>query len=94
MWVDANAFPLAAQFGLALEGKFFSHHNWAEHLRASDTVLMLFCLFFQNIRIMAKYYTRITMKRMAGLLDLSVDVSGTFTWKTLISNAQKNTKVW
>lgn len=29
----------------------------------------------QNIRIMAKYYTRITMKRMAGLLDLSVDVS-------------------
>lgn len=30
---------------------------------------------FQNIRIMAKYYTRITMERMAGLLDLSVDVS-------------------
>lgn len=29
----------------------------------------------QNIRIMAKYYTRITMKRMAGLLDLSIDVS-------------------
>jgi 26S proteasome regulatory subunit N5 len=28
-----------------------------------------------NIRIMAKYYTRITMKRMAQLLDLSVDVS-------------------
>uniref|UniRef100_G1N6B8 Proteasome 26S subunit, non-ATPase 12 n=1 Tax=Meleagris gallopavo TaxID=9103 RepID=G1N6B8_MELGA len=26
-----------------------------------------------NIRIMAKYYTRITMKRMAQLLDLSVD---------------------
>lgn len=33
----------------------------------------------QNIRIMAKYYTRITMKRMAGLLDLSIDVSNTFT---------------
>ncbi|MEE6523942.1 hypothetical protein FKM82_023087, partial [Ascaphus truei] len=28
-----------------------------------------------NIRIMAKYYTRITMKRLAQLLDLSVDVS-------------------
>lgn len=36
-------------------------------------------LFLQNIRIMAKYYTRITMKRMAGLLDLSVDVSNTLT---------------
>ena len=33
----------------------------------------------QNIRIMAKYYTRITMKRMAGLLDLSIDVSNTVT---------------
>uniref|UniRef100_A0A8C9WFN8 Proteasome 26S subunit, non-ATPase 12 n=1 Tax=Scleropages formosus TaxID=113540 RepID=A0A8C9WFN8_SCLFO len=31
-----------------------------------------------NIRIMAKYYTRITMKRMAGLLDLSVDESEEF----------------
>lgn len=26
---------------------------------------------------MAKYYTRITMKRMAGLLDLSIDVRTT-----------------
>ncbi|XP_020367063.1 26S proteasome non-ATPase regulatory subunit 12 [Rhincodon typus] len=31
-----------------------------------------------NIRIMAKYYTRITMKRMAELLDLSVDESEEF----------------
>uniref|UniRef100_A0A669E7C9 26S proteasome non-ATPase regulatory subunit 12 n=1 Tax=Oreochromis niloticus TaxID=8128 RepID=A0A669E7C9_ORENI len=31
-----------------------------------------------NIRIMAKYYTRITMKRMANLLDLSVDESEEF----------------
>uniref|UniRef100_A0A8I6A4T8 26S proteasome non-ATPase regulatory subunit 12 n=1 Tax=Rattus norvegicus TaxID=10116 RepID=A0A8I6A4T8_RAT len=31
-----------------------------------------------NIRIMAKYYTRITMKRMAQLLDLSVDESEAF----------------
>ncbi|KAI7807403.1 26S proteasome non-ATPase regulatory subunit 12 [Triplophysa rosa] len=31
-----------------------------------------------NIRIMAKYYTRITMERMAGLLDLSVDESEEF----------------
>ncbi|KAM9222247.1 26S proteasome non-ATPase regulatory subunit 12 isoform 3-T3 [Leptosomus discolor] len=31
-----------------------------------------------NIRIMAKYYTRITMKRMAQLLDLSVDESEEF----------------
>lgn len=30
---------------------------------------------FQNIRVMAKYYTRITLKRMSQLLDLSVDVS-------------------
>uniref|UniRef100_A0A671L985 26S proteasome non-ATPase regulatory subunit 12 n=1 Tax=Sinocyclocheilus anshuiensis TaxID=1608454 RepID=A0A671L985_9TELE len=30
-----------------------------------------------NIRIMAKYYTSITMGRMAALLDLSVDVSST-----------------
>lgn len=36
---------------------------------------MTLSLCLQNIRIMAKYYTRITMKRMAGLLDLSVDVS-------------------
>lgn len=28
----------------------------------------------QNIRIMAKYYTRISMKRMANLLDLPIDV--------------------
>ncbi|KAH0629306.1 hypothetical protein JD844_011269, partial [Phrynosoma platyrhinos] len=32
----------------------------------------------RNIRIMAKYYTRITMKRMAQLLDLSVDESEEF----------------
>ncbi|NXR74662.1 PSD12 ATPase, partial [Pycnonotus jocosus] len=31
-----------------------------------------------NIRIMAKYYTRITMKRMAQLLDLSIDESEEF----------------
>lgn len=31
-----------------------------------------------NIRIMAKYYTRITMRRMAQLLDLSVDESEAF----------------
>ncbi|XP_037593916.1 26S proteasome non-ATPase regulatory subunit 12-like [Cebus imitator] len=31
-----------------------------------------------NVRIMAKYYTRITMKRMAQLLDLSVDESEAF----------------
>lgn len=42
---------------------------------------------------MAKYYTRITMKRMAGLLDLSVDVSSTLTQKTFLSKAQKNTEM-
>ena len=31
-----------------------------------------------NIRIMAKYYARITMKRMAQLLDLIVDESEGF----------------
>ncbi|KAJ3583222.1 hypothetical protein NHX12_034176, partial [Muraenolepis orangiensis] len=31
-----------------------------------------------NIRIMAKYYTRISMKRMANLLDLSIDESEEF----------------
>jgi len=30
---------------------------------------------FQNIRIMAKYYTRIRMKRMGELLDLTEAVS-------------------
>lgn len=43
--------------------------------------------FPQNIRIMAKYYTRITMKRMAGLLDLSVDVSSTLTRNQLMYEA-------
>lgn len=32
-------------------------------------------LLFQNIRIMANYYTRVRMKRMAELLDLSESVS-------------------
>ncbi|XP_041076259.1 26S proteasome non-ATPase regulatory subunit 12-like [Polyodon spathula] len=38
-----------------------------------------------NIRIMAKYYTRITMKRMAGLLDLSVDESEEFLSSLVVS---------
>lgn len=43
-------------------------------------MLLITLLFIpQNIRIMAKYYTRITMKRMAGLLDLSVDVRKHFS---------------
>ena len=35
----------------------------------------MFPYSFQNIRVMAKYYTRITVKRMAQLLDLTIDVS-------------------
>ncbi|MBN3299091.1 PSD12 ATPase, partial [Amia calva] len=38
-----------------------------------------------NIRIMAKYYTRITMKRMAGLLDLSIDESEEFLSSLVVS---------
>lgn len=38
------------------------------------SVIFLFCSW-QNIRVMAKYYTRITLKRMAELLDLPVEVS-------------------
>lgn len=33
------------------------------------------------------------MKRMAGLLDLSVDVSSTLTQKNFMSKAQKNTEM-
>ncbi|XP_041959053.1 26S proteasome non-ATPase regulatory subunit 12 [Alosa pseudoharengus] len=45
-----------------------------------------------NIRIMAKYYTRITMKRMAGLLDLSIDESEEFL-STLVVNKTIYAKV-
>ena len=48
-------------------------------------LLMSFSFLPQNIRIMAKYYTRITMKRMAGLLDLSIDVSNSSTNETFHS---------
>lgn len=51
----------------------------------------LFVLDPQNIRIMAKYYTRITMKRMANLLDLSIDVSS--CCKVLTENGVFNLKV-
>ena len=33
------------------------------------------CSFLQNIRVMAKYYTRVRIARMAELLDLTGDVS-------------------
>lgn len=52
--------------------------------------MMVIChvwISFQNIRIMAKYYTRITMKRMAGLLDLSIDVSSVFLSGLLYTGA-------
>ena len=32
-------------------------------------------IFFQNIRVMAKYYTRVRIKRMSELLDLTDGVS-------------------
>uniref|UniRef100_A0A4W3K9G4 26S proteasome non-ATPase regulatory subunit 12 n=1 Tax=Callorhinchus milii TaxID=7868 RepID=A0A4W3K9G4_CALMI len=38
-----------------------------------------------NIRIMAKYYTRITMKRMSELLDLSIDESEEFLSNLVVS---------
>jgi len=39
-----------------------------------NCVSMLNYLFLQNIRIMAKYYTRVTLKRMSQLLDFSPEV--------------------
>ncbi|XP_035694531.1 26S proteasome non-ATPase regulatory subunit 12-like [Branchiostoma floridae] len=41
-------------------------------------------ILLQNIRIMAKYYTRITMKRMAQLLDLSEDETEEFLSKLVV----------
>lgn len=39
-----------------------------------------------NIRIMAKYYTRITSKRMSQLLDLSVDEAEEYLAKLVVNN--------
>ena len=44
--------------------------------------LQNFVTSFQNIRVMAKYYTRITLKRMSQLLDLTVDVRNLLLDKT------------
>ncbi|XP_078457602.1 26S proteasome non-ATPase regulatory subunit 12 [Lampetra fluviatilis] len=38
-----------------------------------------------NIRVMAKYYTRISMQRMADLLDLSIDESEEFLSRLVVS---------
>lgn len=48
---------------------------------------------FQNIRVMAKYYTRITLKRMSQLLDLSVDVSLYLQFHIIFSPSQYS-KYW
>lgn len=45
-----------------------------------------------NIRIIVKYYTRITMKRMAQLLDFSMDESEAFL-SNLVINKTIFTKV-
>uniref|UniRef100_A0A8C5CBE3 Proteasome 26S subunit, non-ATPase 12 n=1 Tax=Gadus morhua TaxID=8049 RepID=A0A8C5CBE3_GADMO len=47
-------------------------------LRLIDTLRTVTAGKVGNIRIMAKYYTRISMKRMANLLDLSIDESEEF----------------
>ena len=46
---------------------------------------MLKFLYLQNIRMMAKYYTRIHLKRMAELLDLSVKESEEFLCQLVVS---------
>jgi len=40
-----------------------------------DVLMSVLSRLLQNIRVMAKYYTRITLIRMAELLDLPVEVS-------------------
>lgn len=37
----------------------------------------MYVLFLQNLRVVAQYYTRITMQRLSELLSLSIDVSNT-----------------
>ena len=54
--------------------------------------LQILCVSFQNIRVMAKYYTRITLKRMGQLLDLSIDVSYLQITSTSISEQSQNLK--
>lgn len=44
-------------------------------INAQDSIIFVF-LFLQNIRVVAQYYTRIRMQRLAELLSLSLPVSG------------------
>nr|CAD7395109.1 unnamed protein product [Timema cristinae] len=51
-----------------------------------------------NIRIMAKYYTKISVKRMSELLDLSPEVSNSRVWQVSelsdLSPEVSNSRVW
>nr|CAD7204954.1 unnamed protein product [Timema douglasi] len=51
-----------------------------------------------NIRIMAKYYTKISVKRMSELLDLSPEVSNSRVWRVSelldLSPEVSNSRVW
>lgn len=49
-------------------------------------VMRIFACLFQNIRIIAKYYTQLTLERMAELLDWPVDVSWR-SYRILVNNS-------
>jgi len=54
--------------------------------------MVYFCLPCQNILVISKYYARITLKRLAALLCLSVQVSNydyvlkDFLWQMIVFN--------
>jgi hypothetical protein len=51
----------------------------------------------QNIRVMAKYYTRVRISRMSELLDLSDAVSGTFVsliYVTIVTDCSRIILLW
>jgi hypothetical protein len=68
LWVDQQSFCTEPP-NLVMQDKLV--RMW-DRLWCFDA--RFFCLW-QNIRVMAKYYTRITLTRMAELLDLPVEVS-------------------
>jgi len=46
-------------------------------------------ILFKNMRVMAKYYTRIYTKRMANLLDLTEDATEEFLSYFEVNSRQK-----
>jgi len=51
-------------------------------------------ILFKNMRVMAKYYTRIYTKRMANLLDLTEDATEEFLSYFEVNSRQKWSSKW